>query len=284
MHMTTNNNPHNEISTLEKELFHIEHLFASANFKIGNEELGNWFQKFENYLQRNFPQYLSPLQSALNNNRTIRRTGSLSGIETFREQVGNVVSPFIIQIKESLVPSSTELHNSTIRKNVFVVHGRNKKITEAMFAFINAVELNPIEWARAVQLTGKTSPFIKEILDAAFSNAQAVVVLFTPDDYGYLKEEFRSTSDPLHDINPTGQARLNVIFEAGMAMASHPDRTILVECGNLRPFSDISGIHLVRMNNSPERRFDLVDRLKQAQCELNTEGKRRWLEIGDFQP
>ena len=36
-----------------------------------------------------------------------------------------------------------------------------------------------MEWAHSVELTGEGAPYIGEILDAAFSNAQAVVVLFS---------------------------------------------------------------------------------------------------------
>lgn len=80
--------------------------------------------------------------------------------------------------------------------------------------------------------TGKGSPYIGEILDEAFSKAQAVVVLMTPDDEGYLRQVFRSPGDPPHETKLTPQARLNVLFEAGMAMGRSPERTILVELGH----------------------------------------------------
>jgi predicted nucleotide-binding protein len=37
---------------------------------------------------------------------------------------------------------------------VFVVHGRNEKARIAMFAFLRAIGLQPIEWSEAVSLTG----------------------------------------------------------------------------------------------------------------------------------
>jgi predicted nucleotide-binding protein len=60
-------------------------------------------------------------------------------------------------------------------RTVFVVHGRNQAARKAMFAFLRAVGLNPLEWSEAIALTGSGSPYIGDILEAAFSRAQAVV-------------------------------------------------------------------------------------------------------------
>ena len=60
---------------------------------------------------------------------------------------------------------------------VFVVHGRNESIRRGIFAFLRAIGLEPIEWTQAVALTGKATPYVGEILDAALSTAQAIVVV-----------------------------------------------------------------------------------------------------------
>ena len=116
---------------------------------------------------------------------------------------------------------------STENRTVFVVHGRNEKARNAVFAFLRSIGLEPLEWSVAVKSTGKATPYIGEVLDVAFSRAQAVVVLFTPDDEARIKEPFRADNDPPHEIELTGQARPNVLFEAGMAMARDQDRTVL---------------------------------------------------------
>ena len=167
-------------------------------------------------------------------------------------------------------------------RKVFVVHGRNEHLRRSLFTFLRAVGLDPIEWSEAVQLTGKGAPYIGEILEAAFDKAQAVVVLLTPDDEAKLREELLHSNDPDYERFPTGQARPNVIFEAGMAFARHAERTILIEVGELRPFSDVAGRHAVRLNNSPEKRMELLQRLKTAGCNIPTEGKSDWLKEGDF--
>lgn len=168
-------------------------------------------------------------------------------------------------------------------KNIFVVHGRNNIARDSLFAFLRALNLNPIEWDEAVKMTGKASPFIGEILNKAFSEAQAVVVLLSGDDEARLKKEFQNADDPPYEKNLTAQARPNVLFEAGMAFARHEDRTVLVQIGSeLRPFSDIAGRHIIKLNNLPEQRNTLAQRLKTAGCPVDTSG-RDWYSAGNFE-
>jgi DNA-binding MarR family transcriptional regulator len=158
------------------------------------------------------------------------------------------------------------------QKKVFVVHGRNGEARKALFSFLRSIGLHPIEWSEAIKATGKASPYVGEILDAAFSNAQAIVVLFTPDDEAKLREPFIKSDDEIYEKELTPQARPNVIFEAGMAMGRNPERTILVELGKLRPFSDVYGRHVVQLNNSTQRRQELAHRLETAGCAVNLFG------------
>jgi predicted nucleotide-binding protein len=167
-------------------------------------------------------------------------------------------------------------------RNVFVVHGRNLEARRAMFRFLRSLSLNPIEWSQATMETGNALPFIGEILDAAFSKAQAVVVLLTPDDEARLREPFRSEDDPPYEELLTGQARPNVLFEAGMALGRHPERTVIVELGKLRPFSDIAGRHTVRLSNNTTARQELAQRLATAGCAVNLTG-RDWHTEGEFE-
>ena len=171
--------------------------------------------------------------------------------------------------------------SSMDKRAVMVVHGRDNKARNALFAFLRALGLRPIEWSQALRDTGKGSPHISDVLDAAFTRAQAVVVLFTPDDVAQLHERLWTEHEPSYEKTPTGQARPNVLFEAGLAFGRHPNRTILVEVGALRPFSDIAGMHVIRMNGSSEKRHDLASRLQTAGCDVDASGTD-WLREGDF--
>lgn len=167
-------------------------------------------------------------------------------------------------------------------KTVFVVHGRNMAARDALFQFLRAIGLRPLEWSQAVKLTGRGAPYIGEILDHAFAAAQAVVVLLTPDEITYLRREYsRDDADP--DFAPAAQARPNVLFEAGMAFGRHPDRTILIEFGEVRPFSDIAGRHSIRLDESAATRKELAERLRTAECDVDLDGAD-WLTAGDLTP
>lgn len=164
---------------------------------------------------------------------------------------------------------------------VFVVHGRDLGARDAMFSFLRSLDLRPVEWSHAVGLTGKGSPYVGEVLAAAFACAQAVIVLMTPDDEVRLAPEFLKEGEEDTEGRTTRQARPNVIFEAGMAMAYAESRTVLVELGQLKPFSDVGGRHVIRMNDSSERRKELSLRLERAGCCVNSSGTE-WLSAGRF--
>lgn len=164
-------------------------------------------------------------------------------------------------------------------RRVFVIHGRNELVRKALFEFLRSVGLDPIEWSQAIRMTGKASPYIGEVLDAAFGAAQAIVVLETPDDIAYLHPSLTYPGDT--ECDPQPQPRPNVLFEAGMAMGRDPDRTVIVELGQVKVFSDIHGRHVVRLDNTVGKRQDLADRLQTAGCSVNLSG-RDWHDAGDL--
>ena len=167
--------------------------------------------------------------------------------------------------------------------NIFVVHGRNNLARDSMFAFLRALKLNPIEWNEAIKMTGKASPFIGEILNKAFSEAQAVVVILSGDDEARLKKEFQTEDDPPYEKNLTPQDRPNVLFEAGMAFGRHEDRTVIVQIGSeLRPFSNITGRHIIKLHNSPQQSNALAQRLITAGCPVDI-SRTDWYSAGNFE-
>lgn len=178
-------------------------------------------------------------------------------------------------------PRATTTRDGANRARVFVVSGRNTSVKRSVFRFLRALGLDPKDFNDYLAATRKASPYLSEVLEQAFKDVRAAVVLFTPDDVARLKTEYQRASDPPFEKKLVGQARPNVIFEAGAAFALMPDRTVLVQVGEVRPFSDLGGLHFVHLTNHAERRQELAQKLRTAGCSVNFDG-RDWLTEGDF--
>lgn len=166
-----------------------------------------------------------------------------------------------------------------LKRRVFVVYGRNINARDGMYEFLHALSLEPIEWEQAKQLTGEGAPFVGRILETAFKHAQAVIVLLTGDDEARLREAYRKEHDEAFEGVYTSQPRQNQIFEAGYAFGKFPKRTILVQFGHIRPFSDISGRYIPHFTGTPDDRHALKNSLKTAGCIVNETGMH-WLHAG----
>jgi predicted nucleotide-binding protein len=205
----------------------------------------------------------------------------INEVKTYWSENGTSENPTGAAPDFKIVKSPDRLPTAEGRHKVFVVHGRNTALRDAMFDFLGSIGLQPIEWNQAREATGEPNPYIGTILDKGLSMAQAVVVLMTPDDEARLKEEFRHSNDPPYEATLSGQARPNVLYEAGMAMGRYPNRTVLVEVGTLRPFTDVAGRHTVRLNDSTATRRELAKRLKTSGCEVDLSGDH-WEKAGSF--
>jgi hypothetical protein len=106
-------------------------------------------------------------------------------------------------------------------RDVFVIHGRDERLRAGIFDFLRSLDLNPMEWSYAVGLTGKGAPYVGDVLDVAFSHAQAVVVLFSPDDVARLRQELCGQNEPPHEVNLTHQARPNVVVTENSVRAEN---------------------------------------------------------------
>jgi predicted nucleotide-binding protein len=228
----------------------MEQEFMWASRIIYNNPLDN-FRKIDDYLNK------------------------LKSISKRIELYDDITTKETTQMKSAFVSPST--------KKVFVVHGRNSELLNSMFDFLRAIGLDPIEWSQAIILTGKPTPTIQDIVITAFKDAQAIIVLLSGDDVAKLRGEFIQPSDEAYEKELTPQARPNVLFEAGMAMTGNQGRTLLVQVGQLRKFSDIQGLHITRLDNSVEQKMELINKLRAAGCDIpDPTINGRWVSVGDF--
>lgn len=236
------------------------------------------------------PRPLAAIALASERGISISRYASAEDLATIRQAALSAVPPpVIVPAAQPAVRSATPRRTRprgaarTGRRGntVFVVHGRNVQARDAMFVFLRSIGLRPLEWAQAIRMTKQPTPYIGTILDVAFREAAAVVVLLTPDDQARLRPNLLLTSDPSYERTLTGQARPNVLFEAGMAFGRDPNSTVLAQVGEIRPFSDVAGRHIVRLTNQATSRQEFVIRLANAGCNVDTSGSD-WLSAGDF--
>jgi hypothetical protein len=68
-----------------------------------------------------------------------------------------------------------------------------------------------------------------------------------------------------------------------MAWRQFSDRTLLVEFGHLRGFSDLAGVYVVRFDGSAQTRRAVASRLQAIGCAVDDKGDR-WLTAGRFPP
>ena len=168
---------------------------------------------------------------------------------------------------------------TTKNNTIFLVHGRDKALNDDMFNFLRALGLNAQEFSQAINATAGANPNITKVVKGALKRAQGVLVMFSPDEEARLKTKFRTKRD---NSTLEGQSRLNVIFEAGIALGAHPEKTLLIEVGDVRSISDIAGMHIPRLTNDSASRKELAQRLKtKLRLKVDTSGDN-WLTVGNF--
>lgn len=155
---------------------------------------------------------------------------------------------------------------------IFIVHGRDMVLVDSVSQFLRSLGLTPLSWEEARALTGKPTPYTEEIVTTAFAHAQAIVVLVSPDERVQLRQHLASNGDAQLGHQP----RPNVIWEMGLAMALHPERTVIMEVGIIRPISDLAGRNVIRLDErvgvSIEKRQLLASGLRSAGCPVNQYG------------
>ncbi len=180
----------------------------------------------------------------------------------------------------AVVPAEDKT-DSDIARNVLVIYGPDEQTRRAVFDFLRALGLRPLEWVTMVTQTGKPAPTIVETMQNALSIARAIVVLMTPDDVVLLHPELRGPGDVVAVTSDAMQARPNVLIELGMALATNPSGTLVLMFGQHRPVADLGGINFVRITDTPACRAKIAARLRQAGCLVDESGQE-WLTAGDF--
>lgn len=146
---------------------------------------------------------------------------------------------------------TTSAQPSLGRKNVFIVHGRDK--TPALELARVIEKRYPIETILLEEKAHRGRTIIEKLED--YSKVDFAFITLTPDDFGALKGE------PLRE-----RARQNVIFELGQFIGKiGREKVCLLIKGNIEIPSDLRGVGYYRFNESIKECFlDVENELKEA--------------------
>jgi len=151
--------------------------------------------------------------------------------------------------KETKSSKNTKISNNT---NVFIVHGHNEEIKQAVARTIEKLKLNPIILHEQAN-KGKT--IIEKLTDN--SEVLYTIVILSGDDIAYLKTDSHE--------NAKFRARQNVIFELGYFIGKLGRERVLALHQIIDDFeipSDYSGVVFVPYDDNGKWKFDLVRELK----------------------
>ncbi len=163
-------------------------------------------------------------------------------------------------------------HTADETRNVFVVHGRDEQARQVMFDLLRKLDLHPLEWEPLVHAAGGGSPFLGDVVAKAPTIAQAALVLLTPDDVVTLHRDLHGPREADFETQFRCQPRPNVLLELGMVLMAYPERTVIVEFGDLRPIADLAGRNVIRFDGSAVSVGKIVGRLDRAGCRVDDSG------------
>lgn len=263
------------ISALEKKL------------KLGRRQIDRLISQEAS--SKRLPRNLAAISLAATHGMAVHRFASNSELAELRGAAPAIHQPTVPPIaagrqtepRKASLPGTTKV---TRNNSIFVVHGRDSKLTDDMYAFLRAIGINPMEWNDAIKVAkGGANPIVGDVINEAMKQVQAVMVLFSPDEDARLRTSFASERDKRNGLHTLqSQPRPNVIFEAGLALGAHSEKTILVQVGEIRDISDIAGKHLVHLTNTAASRKGLAQRLEgKLKFKVNLSGDA-WLSVGNF--
>jgi predicted nucleotide-binding protein len=165
-------------------------------------------------------------------------------------------------IESALVGDGTLKEFDPSGKTIFVVHGRDHTSRDQLQLVLFKLGLQPF----VLQDTGGGGKTIIEALEKMIGKKPASafgIVLLTPDDMGYLKEDGTAEAKP--------RARQNVILELGMLLSSLTrERVAILQKGIVELPSNLDGVLYLPFNDHVKYVIPkLVQRLQDAGFRLD---------------
>ncbi len=142
---------------------------------------------------------------------------------------------------------------------IFVVHGRDEAMKEAVARVLEKLGLEPIILHERAN-EGRT--VIEKFTD--YSDVGFAVVLLSPDDMAYSKDQSPEDAKP--------RARQNVIFELGFFIGKLGRKSVLIlhqQDGDFEMPSDYAGVLYAPYDDSRRWQLDLIKELKACHYDVD---------------
>lgn len=164
---------------------------------------------------------------------------------------------------EALLFSGAVVAEAEHGSQIFVVHGRDHTSRDQLELVLRRLGLEPF----VLQITGGGGDTLIEALEKMIGKSAKSafgIVLLTPDDLGYLKNEEKP-----EDAKP--RARQNVIMEMGMLLASLTrKRCAILQKGFVEIPSNMGGVITIPFNDHVKEAVPkLVQRLQEVGFKLD---------------
>jgi predicted nucleotide-binding protein len=176
-----------------------------------------------------------------------------------KKQLLNLFNAMLEELKLKLELSSPSTKENETEQpafanstRIFVVHGHDKEMKEAVARTLKTLELEPVILHEQPN-QGRT--IIEKFIN--YSDVSFAVVLLSPDDMAYPKDLSPKDAKP--------RARQNVVFELGFFIGKLGRERVFVlyrEVENFEMPSDYSGVLYIPYDNSKRWEIELVKELK----------------------
>ncbi len=171
----------------------------------------------------------------------------------------------------TIAPQEVEMYD---QRTVFVIYGHDHDSLDGLTKFLEDLDLLVLSFddarndvvARFESESAGRPVTTYDVVEAATTRSSAVLCLLTGDERSHL------AADPnVGFLRP----RPNVIFEAGLAFARKPTRTLLVKVGLVDDWSDLDGVQYAVFSDDEKDKERLVGWLQGLGLPVN-ERKRDW--------
>ena len=183
--------------------------------------------------------------------------GSAQVIATLQSD-GNLSGRWVSNIGTEGIFSAKKFNDEKMREqlpqnnSVFLVHGHDEGLKQAVARFLEKIGITPVILHEQIN-SGMT--IIEKFEDFA-NRAGFAVILMTPDDYGYPKEQ---------EEKKKARPRQNVLFELGYFLAKlGRNKTLVLTKGDLELLSDFSGVVYESIDNNEGWKLKLAQELKSS--------------------